>query len=141
MVFTEGTYSVRDCEVYIEAVQMPSASEEAWAALVVRHDNENLIEMRVEGGIIIASVRTDGEPSPTDVSIPYAPDAHRWWRIKEERLSLRLETSPDGTRWTVLGAFFTPGYVDSVRVGLTSGRPTSNTASDPVRFDNFNTHP
>lgn len=113
--------------------------DEIEISVVARIDEQTMVET-VE---LRCLWRDDGANSEVCPNVAYDPNAHRFFRIREEGGGLFWEVSADGTTYSELGRLLQHPFALEdfwVRFG---GSADTNVISPPpeVRFDNFNLAP
>jgi len=93
------------------------------------------MQMLVEDGTLLAGV-LDVPGEGVRATLPYAPDAHAYWRMREEAGVAYWETSPDRALWSRLHSEPLPISPDHV-LGIVSGGGQLASASQ-IRFDDVN---
>jgi hypothetical protein len=93
------------------------------AVVQIKDAADNRLEMLVEADASGAQVLTMRQQvgAPSDVTIPYDPAAHRWWRMTETSGTITWATSPDSSTWTTRRTAAAGITTSAVSVGLLSG--------------------
>lgn len=73
--------------------------------------------------------------------IPYQPNLHKYFRIREDGGTTYWEWSTDGLAWTQFWSESNPFAVTSVVASLIAGPSSTVTQTTTVRFDDFNIVP
>ena len=89
-----------------------------------------------DAGLLVLREQVAGVDS--DVSIPFKPALHKWFRFRHGGGKLHWEASRDGATWSILRSK-TPGIaVSSLFVFFTTGFYGTESSPGVVVFDNFN---
>jgi hypothetical protein len=137
VVYSTNNYDLTECEVRVEAVTMPTASDnhEAYFGVFANADNwlhffqlnDELEVIAREGGAFTNSV------FPT-----YVPATHRYWRIREASGKTYMETSADGSSWTTHVERNTPSFATAVDVRMGVSQDLAHDSPGIAVFDNLN---
>jgi len=123
--------------VRVEVLEMVDTATDASGFMSLELDSGNWVGFEQRAGDLVALIHIDGQRSVV-ASVPYSPDAHRWWQLREEGGSVYWETSADGKIWEEGGSKPTPGFAPFVRILLGAANSTSVNTPGQVRFDNLN---
>lgn len=93
------------------------------AVVQIMDGSGNRLEMLVEADASGAQVLTMRQQVGTssDLTIPYDPAAHRWWRMSETGGTITWATSPDSATWTTRRTAAAGITTSAVSVSLLSG--------------------
>jgi hypothetical protein len=130
-------FDLTGSSVAVEMIEAMEASEDALSSLRVGPDDENWLEMRVQGGQVKAVKSVDSVSSPVWMD-DYLPAMHSQMRIREASGTVYFDTS-DGQTWSSVADIPVPFDLDAVEVRLAVvvvGLPL--TTGRTVRFDHYN---
>jgi hypothetical protein len=130
-------FDLTSSSVAVQMIEAMETTEDALSSLRVGPDEQNWLEMRVQGGQLKA-VKAVGGVSSSVWFIDYLPTMHSQMRIREADGTVYFDTS-DGETWTSVADIPVPFDIDAVEVRLTVvvvGLPL--TTGRTVRFDHYN---
>lgn len=132
-------YDLTDSFIHVEVVQTLSglqASETEFAAIV---DGNNKVFFIANGGLLACGARVAGSGG-VFTTIPYDPESHRWWRLRECAGALHWEVSADGQGWVpVASKRPTPISLTSVTLMIQAGTYDRDAYPGLAIFESFNT--
>jgi hypothetical protein len=123
--------------IEVEVPKMLDTTTNAIAEIFVEADVTHFVAMSQKHGVLLAELSNGG--SPTTMTMPYDPIAHRFWRISEAAGQVHFEASPDGLAWTQILMATTPPFITAVRIDLGVTGDPGMPSSGSVAFDNLNT--
>ena len=135
---TKHRVDLTGTNVEVEVPQMLDTTSFATAALYLVADPTHYVAITQLHGMLNAEWR-DGGGTATDVSAPYDPAKHRWWRISEANGTVKFEVSGDGVTYAALAGsaqVTSPSWIDDVEIAL-GGYSDSTIAHGTVQFDNL----
>jgi hypothetical protein len=133
-------FDLHGCSMHVRTAQALPANLPVAHYLKARLDPQDTwLRIGVNGDYIRFEIRQDGIVMPGEMATIFDPDAHAWWRIREDDGLVYLETSPDKQSWTAHLQARTPPFVGAIRANLGSSSYWDSTM-DPgeARFDDFN---
>jgi hypothetical protein len=137
--------SLIGCQAFIEVKQVPSKTIPLLAYFQLNGTGAgqgHWLNIDVYKGNIDFNHSINGVVQGTEISIPYDPIAHRWWRFREASGKIFLETSPDGkTSWQSHFSISTPSFVSAVYVEFGMGAEGSASPGGEAIFDNLSVPP
>jgi len=132
------TQDLTNSSAHVEVVQTLLSGATNFMAI---QDSTHQVFFNAAGGVLTctAYVVNNGVFSGFSQSVPYDPEAHRWWRLREVNGVLHWEVSADGQEWNALLSKPTPINLTNVTLHLQAG--TDNKVAYPgiAIFDSFNT--
>lgn len=137
----ESTFSLdlRGDAVSIHAIEVPTSSPQAsYAYFSFGADGEHEVRFETDG-VELAALARDGGDDPAPVTMPFDPETHAFWRIREEAGIVHWEVSRDGVAYTSFRA--TPlatWWLAAGTIGLGAGTWASTTVSGSAVFDDLN---
>jgi hypothetical protein len=118
-----------------EVVRTPGAGTLALRALSI---DDEALELRIIGDQLYARSKGSDVIPPQ----PYAPDAHRWLRLRGDGAAVHWEASADGGEWSTLASQQPPAIdLRAVTIALGGGSVTEETEILRMGLDNFNRVP
>ncbi|WP_309889937.1 vanadium-dependent haloperoxidase [Archangium sp.] len=72
-------------------------------------------------------------------SVPYEPERHLWWRLRESAGTLYWETSGDGGSWHILVSKAAPSFLTQVKLSFGAGRDRQFPSLGVAVFESANT--
>ena len=135
-VSTRTNYDADECAVWLEAPQLilDGAAGETYLQLFSLSGSA---EIGVEDGLLFAKM---GWGSP-DNGVPYDPQLHRWWRIRESGDRLYFETSADFFSWTIRHEEASGSFVSNVYIVIGTNAPANTSQMGTSQVDNLNLEP
>ncbi|MCI3240292.1 hypothetical protein [Streptomyces spinosisporus] len=140
-----STYTLTGSTFHVQVFPSPAGGGtlEAWSQVLVTSatpGTDLVMEVDAIADELNMALRVDYF-DPDAVRIPYDPEAHAWFRIREDAGTLYWETAPDGETWTQRRTATTPTWAaaDDNALQLISHRDTG--ADTITEFDNVNTLP
>lgn len=127
-------HDLTDSSIHVEVVQILLASE---TNLVAAVDDTNKVFIGAGGSSLYWGTITSGT-GEVSKSIPYNPESHRWWRLREWEGVLHWEVSADGQNWTPLESRTGPMTLTSVHVHLQAGTYDQVAHPGLAIFESFN---
>lgn len=126
-----------DARAMVEIDAIDATGPESAAVFSLALDDDNYLRLRQADGDLFMEI---GDAPGVDrfAMIPYDPDAHRFWQIRESAGSVFFETSADGASWNLQSSFPAPSFIDTlaIRLGVVVNAFTSDQVS--VRFASLN---
>jgi hypothetical protein len=130
-------YDLRGDRVSIEVPVVPNAASHGQAMIVATNPGGDAVQIIFENGSLYFQKRVGG--SYTDVgSLTYDAVQHRFWALSESSGTLRWETSPDGSTWTVRASAPAPIPLRLLEIDLLGGTYQSEASPGGAQFDNLN---
>jgi hypothetical protein len=131
-------YDLTNSSVHVEVVQLLSgmqASETTLSAIVA---GDSKVSITAGGGSLYCSAYVAGSGGFSK-TIPYDPENHRWWRLRECEGILHWEVSADGQAWTTLVSKPTPIPLTSAYLHIQAGTFSPVAHPGLAIFESFNT--
>ncbi|MEW2164429.1 hypothetical protein AB0912_15755 [Streptomyces sp. NPDC007084] len=100
---TTSTWTGTSSSVYAQIGAVPNGNGATATIVKLLVDANNSIAMRVRAGVFELARQTAGTTVVTTLPA-YDPDAHRWWRLREQSGTWYAEASQDPFNWTILGS-------------------------------------
>lgn len=140
-VYTPRRYDLRGDRVYLHVLEVPNQSAGAWGGILINYDNDDDLFLQAWNGELGCGFDRGGnEVIPSKV--PYDPDEHRFWQLREDQGTIFCETSKDGASWTSIGSFEIGASLlpvpSAIQVVIYSGTPDHVGAPGNFRFDDLN---
>jgi hypothetical protein len=127
-------YDLTDSFVHVEVVPGQATATE----LKAEGSGDNSVFFNVGGGLLSLGVRVAGTGGIFK-SVPYDPESHRWWRLRESGGRLHWEVSADGQDWATLASKPTPISITSVSFFIQAGTDVAVAYPGLALFESFNT--
>ncbi len=124
-------------QVTIEVVEMVDTTTSAWFMLTIVRHGVGYLNLRQAQGELLVEQGTFAGDYTAVTSVPYDPEAHRWWRFVFDARLGAAEVSRDGVVWSKLATFALTFPVDLVHVGLVADADGAASAGH-ARIDNVN---
>lgn len=142
---TGATYTLTGSTLHVQVFPTPAggATAEAWSQVLVMSatpGTDLVMEVDAVADELNMALRVDYFDADA-VRIPYDPDAHAWFRIREDAGTLHWETAPDGETWTSRRTEDTPGWAADATVALQLISHRDTGADTVTEFDNVNSLP
>jgi hypothetical protein len=135
-----SSFVLTDCQVFVKVTSDLDPMTNGYAALAATA-GDSYAEIILAHGFL--GYKTWIGPVQNYYGdVPYDPEAHRWWRLRETAGTLHYEASPDAVSWTTLYSVATPFSVADVKVMLDGGTYQAEPiAPGEARFDSLNIPP
>jgi len=104
--------------VTLQVVEMVDTASSARFMLTLVRNGAGYLNLRQTQGALIVEQGTFAGDYIALATLPYDPEAHRWWRFVFDTSQGAAEVSPDGLTWTQLAVFSLTFPADVVHVGL-----------------------
>jgi hypothetical protein len=128
------SYDLTGGAALIEVLAVTAPSVETWFQVQLDHDDTLGI---YELGSVLYAAQTVGGVHTNLRSVPYDPNAHRWWRVREAAGTIYWETSSDSGTWAEITHQTAPFSVTAVAVVFgTVGSPGMANPGTAI-FDNL----
>lgn len=129
--------------VQVFPTEAGGGTTEAWSQVLVTSatpGTDLVMEVDAIAGELNMALRVDYFDENA-VRITYDPEAHAWFRIREDAGTLYWETAPDGETWTQRRTATTPAWAADANVALQLISHRDTGADTVTEFDNVNTLP
>jgi hypothetical protein len=132
-----ATYDLTNSSAHVEVVQTLSGETNFEAIM----DGTHKVFFSAGGGFLTctAHIVENSQYLGFSTSIPYDPESHRWWRLREKDGVLHWEVSADGQQWNALLSKPTPMNVTFVTLHLQAGNFDKVAYPGLAIFESFNT--
>jgi hypothetical protein len=119
----------------VQVVDVANGNADTYLAVDI--DSQNNYKIQQEGGLLYFAEVSAGVVN--QVSIPYDPIAHQFWRIRhiQSTDSVVFETSRDGITWTLRNSLPRDLAVNAMKMEIGAGTNQSVTGAGTASFDNF----
>ncbi len=137
-------YDLTGSSVAVQVVRAPTKADGAvsWLRLVANELDSSGYEISVDEGTLQFLRKNADGSSNTGATMPFDPQMHAWWRLREQGGMMYGETSPDGKTWTTQVSEVPAFAVTAVRTHLgVSVYDQAATAPGHVGFTNLNLLP
>lgn len=139
-----GTYDLTGSFIQAEVVQVLSGRQVSETQLMALGDGNNSLFLVAGAGLLACGARVAGTGGVFK-TIPYDPELHRWWRLREDGGVVFWEVSADGQSWPAVATMPTPTsankttFLSSIYVFLQAGTDALEAYPGTAIFESFNT--
>lgn len=125
-------YDLYESSVHIEVVQTLYSGA---TNFVIQANGSSFMFFNADGGVLACTLA-----GVLSKRVPYDPEAHRWWRMRETGKVLYWDVSADGQNWNILASLPTPASptLYSVLVSFAAGVDDKTAYPGVAIFDSFN---
>lgn len=140
MYISAPRFDLRDSALALEVSEVTAAGTVTWLGLRAHQADRLEVHVVVVNGMLELRVVTDDD-TDTELSTPYDPEAHAWWRLLDDDDELVFQVSSDGDSWNELDRFDDPFGETPVLVHL--GARNFEGVAEPgrARFRHLNAAP
>jgi len=136
-------YDLTDSFLQVEVSQVLRASvPSAQTSLFARGSGTDKLVFIASSGMLTCFQSTAGKPDTQFASVPYDPERHRWWRLRESGGVLHGEVSANGKEWTALFSrqleTAARDALTSITIELQAGCWQASSSPGMAIFDSFN---
>lgn len=121
--------------VSVVGVPTDPATTTTQAIYQLELDANNAVQVVWNNGSLVFRERVNGATAPGDVTVPYDPVAHKWWRLGASNGQTVWATSPDGVTWTVRRNKASAFSMRAVRPVLIAGNYGGATTTAAALFE------
>lgn len=139
---SNANYNLTDSYVKAELIQPTNVGNgTSGTSLYVGYDTsgDDMLQILIEAQTNILCIESVGGTG-TSTSIPYDPDNHRWFRIREASGTVYWEVSSDGASWYVLRSKAPGITITNLKVVLVAGFYGTEPSPGTGIWDNVNVH-
>jgi hypothetical protein len=141
VILTPRRYDLRGDRVHLEVLDVPNQDASGWGGIAIVYNNgDDLFFDVYEGNLECGYDRGGNDVIPAKV--PYDPNDHRYWQIREDQGTIHCETSKDGASWSSVGSFGLAASSlpapSAIAVYIYAGTPDHISMPGEFRFDNLN---